>query len=120
MGRPTVITKNVINKLEEAFAFGCTDAEAALYANIAPSTLYKYQEVNTKFSERKEQLKMMPVLHARMAVVNAIKKDPHLALKYLERKKSDEFRIQKMTDNRSILSFPKPILSLKGNYFRKD
>lgn len=98
MARPTVMTPTVVRKLEEAFALGCTDLEASLYANIAPATLYNHQDKNPQFLERKEQLKMMPVLRARTALVKSLDKDPILALKYLERKKKDEFSPRREND----------------------
>ena len=108
MSRPTKMTKEVIGKLEEAFALGCTDIEATLFANIAPATLYKYQEANPEFSERKTQLKETPVLKARAAIIKAFEKSPELALKYLERKKKDEFSLRR--ENEVSLIQPVPIL----------
>lgn len=91
-GRPTVITKQVLQKLEYAFSIGCSDKEACIYADIASSTLYKYCQDNEEFSERKELLKDKPVLAARMAVVKAIEAgDTKMAWNYLERKRSEEF-----------------------------
>lgn len=90
MGRPTVVTPEVLRKLEEAFALGCTDLEACLYADIASSTFYDYQKAHPDFLDRKLELKETPVLKARTTVVNNLH-DPDLALKYLERKKKDEF-----------------------------
>lgn len=94
MPRPTVMTPEVIDKLEEAFAWGCTDIEACLHAGIARQTLYKYQEVHPEFIDRKEAIKNTPYLLARGAVIKAFKKDPKLALSYLERKKKDEFSLR--------------------------
>lgn len=92
IGRPHAITSDVLQKVEYAFSIGCTDKEACLYANIAPSTLYKYCQDNTEFSERKELLKDKPVLAARMAVVKAIEAgDTKMAWSYLERKRPEEF-----------------------------
>jgi hypothetical protein len=98
MARPTKITPSVVNKLEQAFALGCTDLEASLYAHIAPATLYNYQDRNPEFLERKEQLKMNPVLKARKVVVESFSNNPELALKYLERKKKDEFSLRREND----------------------
>lgn len=95
MSRPTIMTTEVINKLEQAFALGCTDLEATLYANIAPATLYKYQEKNPAFVERKTQLKETPILMARTTVINSLSSNPDLALKFLERRKKDEFSLRK-------------------------
>jgi hypothetical protein len=91
-GRPSIFTKEVLQKLEYAFSIGCSDREACLYADIASSTLYKYCQDNEEFSERKELLKDKPVLAARMAVVKAIEAgDTKMAWNYLERKRSEEF-----------------------------
>lgn len=81
----------MVKKLEEAFAIGCTDKEACLYADISERTLYTYQEKHPEFAQRKELLKEKPVLTARNTVVRSLQTDPDIALKYLERKKSDEF-----------------------------
>lgn len=99
LGRPTVMTEGVIQKLEEAFAWGCTDIEACLWANIDSRTLYKYQEKNPEFVRRKEGLKDTPVMLARKAVVNAIRNgDRTTAMQYLERKKKDEFSTKTESD----------------------
>lgn len=92
MGRPAAVDRDALRKLEYAFSIGCTDKEACIYADIAPSTLYKYSEDHAEFSERKELLKDKPVLAARMAVVKAIEAgDTKIAWNYLERKRSEEF-----------------------------
>jgi hypothetical protein len=89
-GRPTVMTEVVLAKLEEAYAWDCTDEEACFFAGIDPATLYRHQEKYPEFCDRKKALKQRPVLKARRTVVDALD-DPHMALKYLERKKKDEF-----------------------------
>lgn len=90
-GRPTKMTQGVINKLEYAFALGCTDLEACFYADIKPETLYNYQATYPDFVQRKEMLKQKPVLQARESLIKGIQTDPELALKYLERKLKKEF-----------------------------
>jgi hypothetical protein len=91
VGRPTVITEEVLRKLDEAFAMGCTDLEACLYADISKTALYDYQLEHPEFAERKELLKENPILLARRSVVEALAEDPDLSLRFLERKKKDEF-----------------------------
>lgn len=109
-GRKTIMTQEVIEKLEEAFAWGCTDKEACLWADIAPATLYKYQDRHPEFVERKEALKDRPVLLARKTVVRAIERgDRTVAMQYLERKKKDEFST-KTEQDLSVKELPKPIL----------
>lgn len=67
-GRPTKMTHELIAKLEHAWSMGCSDSEACLYADIVPSTLYRYCESNPEFSERKEMLKSRIVFKARKAM----------------------------------------------------
>lgn len=93
-GRPTKMTPETLSKLEQAFLMGCTDLEACLYAYISKSTLYDYQNANPQFLERKESLKQNPVLKARKSVVDSLDDNPELAMKFLERKKKDEFSLK--------------------------
>jgi hypothetical protein len=95
-GRKLKMDRLTLGKLREAFLLGCTDREACLYADINPDTLYEYQKQNPKYSDQKEQYKSNPVLIARESVVTGLKSDPNLALKYLERKKSDEFSLRQV------------------------
>ncbi len=90
VGRPAIVTEDVLRKLEEAFAMGCTDKEACLYANIGQTTFYAYQGDNLEFLKRKDELKETPVLRARTTILNNLK-DPDTAKWFLERKKKDEF-----------------------------
>lgn len=89
-GRPTVMTDEVIRKLEEVFALGGTDLEACLFADISKSTLYDYQVANPAFVERKEKLKEQPILKARQTVVKSLD-NSQSAQWYLERKRKVEF-----------------------------
>ncbi len=91
MGRATIMTPEIIAKLEHAFLLGCTDLEACFYANIGKTTLYNYQEENPDFVERKELLKNNPIFIARTSVVREMETSGDLALKYLERKLKNEF-----------------------------
>lgn len=97
-GRPSVITPEVLRKLEEAFAIGASDLEACFYADISKTALYEYQERNPKFTERKAKLKERPVLMARQSVVKAIESDVLTARWFLERKRKSEFAVKTETD----------------------
>lgn len=90
-GRATVMTPVVLAKLEEAFAWGCSDVEACLWAGIATKTMYLYQEKHPEFLQRKQELKETPILLARQSVIKGVKRDPKIALDFLSRKKKDEF-----------------------------
>lgn len=87
VGRPTVMTPEVVHKLESAFMLGCTDEEACLAADISKQTLYNYQEKNPEFIDRKETLKSNPVYKARKVILNALDEgDVLTANKVIERK----------------------------------
>jgi hypothetical protein len=91
-GRPSVITEDILRKLEEAFSVGATDIEACFLANISKTTLYDYQKKNSEFTERKEALKDMLKYQARVNVSKEINKGNLEASRwYLERKAKEEF-----------------------------
>lgn len=89
-GRPPVIDDLKLKKLEEAFATGCTDEEACSYADIAPKTLYNYQNANPEFLQRKELLKQKPFLKARKTIMNSLD-SVQGAQWFAERKMKNEF-----------------------------
>lgn len=91
-GRPTIMTPELVNKLETAFSMGCTDLEACLFANISKQTLYNYQDKNPEFVDRKAMLKEKLILKARSVIAESLnKKDENTAKWYLERKAKNEF-----------------------------
>lgn len=104
-GRPTKMDALTVKKLEEAFALGCTDLEACLYADISKQTLYNYQDLNPEFIDRKEKLKENPVLLARQSVINGMQEDSKLAFDYLKNKKSEEFSTKQKIDADVTVSF---------------
>ncbi len=92
LGRPTVMTLDTLQKLEDAFSIGATDREACLIANISSQSLYNFQKENPDYIERKEKLKDMPKYKARMNIVEAINaKNLSVSQWYAERKAKDEF-----------------------------
>ena len=98
-GRPTVMTDEVILKLEEAFIVGCTDLEACCYADVSKSSLYKYCEENPEFSERKETLKNQPVMKARFIIKDSLNEgDLTTANKVIDRKEG-----QKITQETTVI-----------------
>jgi len=91
-GRPTVMTKETMDKIEIAFSNGATDREACFIAGISQQTLYDYQTRFPEFIERKESLKDMPKYQARHNIVKAIYDgDKQQSNWYLERKVKNEF-----------------------------
>lgn len=94
-GRPTIMTPDIIDKLEQAFSLGASDLEACLHAGIGKSTLYNYQNQNPSFVERKELLKDKLILKSRAVLAAALgNNDKQTAQWYLERKRKEEFSVR--------------------------
>jgi hypothetical protein len=55
--RPTVMTPEVVRKLEEAFTMDCTDEEACAFAGIGLRTYYDHRAADEDFSQRMERAK---------------------------------------------------------------
>lgn len=92
VGRPTVMTEAILDKLELLFSLGATDEMACSIANIHPATLYNYQQDNPEFVERKKSLKDMVTWQAKANIANKINKgDITQSNWWLERKAKDEF-----------------------------
>lgn len=95
IGRPTVFDDITLQKLEYGFAHGLSDAQACLYAGIAPSSLYNYQRQNPDFLERKELLKDSITMRAKLNVAGKINEgDTQQSQWWLERKAKDEFSVR--------------------------
>jgi len=91
VGRPTKITKDILNKLEQAFAYCYTDEEACLYVDISPRTLYNYQDKNPEFVQRKELLRKTPNLHAKEVLVKNIDNNLDQSRWWAKNKMGSEF-----------------------------
>ena len=75
--------------LIDGFAKGFTDAEACEAAGISRATLFRYCELNPEFQDRKENLKLNPVITAKSTVVEKLKGDVGVAFKYLQHRSED-------------------------------
>lgn len=87
--------KLIISKLEQAWANGCSDREAALFAEISLASLNRYIVENPEIKTRRDLLKDTPVLLARSTIVKAIKENPSDAWRYLKIKRRKEFAEEK-------------------------
>jgi hypothetical protein len=94
--------KIVIQKLEQAWARDLSDKSASAYADISAAALCDYLKKHPKLSERRSRLKEHPVLAATETVIRAIKIDPEMAFKYLERKRPDEFAPRSKIENTNL------------------
>ncbi len=91
-GRPRAITAAVLDKIDYAFSLGCTIKEAALYADISESCLYKYLSENPDYKERADMLRCTPVLKAKKCLLDDIENGDGVAARWLlERRASDEY-----------------------------
>jgi hypothetical protein len=88
VGRPEKINDDILAKLEAAFKVGANDTEACEYAEIDPSTLYRYQQRNEEFCNKKKGWKSRPTLKAKMTVYKNLD-DPKIALDYLKLRDDD-------------------------------
>lgn len=98
--KPKLDNPETVRKLEEAFALDCSIDEACFYANISKPTYYDLIKYKPNYLTRFESLRNKPVLMARQEVVKGFKWNPDLALKYLERKRKDEFSTKQEVDNK--------------------
>ena len=99
VGRPTVMTEDVVQKLEYGFMKGLNDTEACVYAGISRQALYDYCNRNPSFADRKEELKKKPSTKAKLNIVEAIEAgDTDLSKWYLERRNKDEFSLKQEID----------------------
>jgi hypothetical protein len=92
VGRPEKVDDYILQKLEDAFARGCTNREACLFADLPERTFYDYKQENPEFSHRIDELREAPMLKARFNITQAIAEgDIQVSQWYAERKKKSEF-----------------------------
>lgn len=102
-GRKSVITPEILAKLEQAFKLGECDEDACDYAGIGTTALYNYQLSNPKFTEQKRAWKKNPTHKARLTMFRNLD-DPKWASWWLERKEKDEFSTMQKVDNAVTLN----------------
>lgn len=100
VGRPTVMTEVMLEKLEAAFSIGASDREASAHAGINPQTYYNYCAEHPEFLERVDTLKEKLPLKAKSELAKLINDgDKNTVLWYLERKKRNEFSLKTEIDH---------------------
>ena len=90
VGRPTIMTPEVVIKLEQAFSIGADVSAACFYANISRQTYYEFINKNPEYADRFEMLREKPVLQAYQTVMSKMN-ETDTAKWYLERKRKMEF-----------------------------
>lgn len=92
MGRPTVVDEAVVAKLLDAFAIGCTDAQACAYANISEATYYRHLNSNRTFESEVISAKQYPHILAKSTVVESMRSgNGKLALDWLKLREPENF-----------------------------
>lgn len=89
-GSPVNI-EDYLTKLKPFLEVGCSLHEACINAIVPYSTMLDYIKADDEVRDNIERMKNQPLYIARKSVVDKMEFDGDLALKYLERKKKDEF-----------------------------
>jgi hypothetical protein len=105
LGRPPVITPDVVLKLETAFARGLNITEACLFAGIARNTYYEYLKENKDFSDKLEELQENVKMHAKVNIADKIidGKDVNTSQWLLERRDPD-FKPKQESDHKGQIT----------------
>ncbi len=90
VGRTSKLTPEVVTKLEEASAVRSSIKEACFYAGISKQTYFRWMKENPELSDRLEDLRQKPFLHARRTIISRLD-DVNVAFKFLEKEKPDEY-----------------------------
>lgn len=90
-GRPSVMTAEIVRKLEVSFAYDATVEEACLDAGISTRTYYDFLAKYPEFAQRVEALRNAPFYVIRKKVIAESEHNAEMGLKFLERKKKMEF-----------------------------
>jgi hypothetical protein len=91
-GRPKVITKDTVRKLEDAFKVGFSVSEACLASGISRATYYDHRASDEAFSDKMELAKTWMNIRAKHVVTKAIDDGNLNAAKWwLEHRARSEF-----------------------------
>jgi len=80
-----------LTNIQPYLEVGCSLYEACLHALVPYTTVVDYQNNDEEIRKKIERMGNVPILKARQSVVGDMETNSELALKYLERKKKDEF-----------------------------
>lgn len=92
LGRPTVMTPEVIEKIEEELKNGATLQQAAFLADISLKTLYNYFKDYPDYKERCNLLQNLVSYRARKNIKEKIEKGDIETSKYWLDRKDKEFK----------------------------
>ena len=101
-GRPTVMTPEVIAKIEEELKNGATLAQSAFLAGISLKTIYNYFGENPDFKERCELLQGLVAYRARVNIKNKIETGDIDTSKYWLDRKDKDFKPKSEQDHTTL------------------
>jgi hypothetical protein len=78
----------------EAIEAGAEIYEACVYSKIKSKEYIAHCNANPGWAEEIAKLNILPIVEGRISLRKGVKCSPSLALKYLERKKKDEFSLR--------------------------
>jgi hypothetical protein len=92
-GRPTVMTPEVMRKLEQAFTIDCSIEEACSFAGIGTTSFFEYQRKHPEYTEVVQSYRNRLAIRARQALAKTIDEAKN-AQWWLERKRRAEFAMR--------------------------
>jgi hypothetical protein len=99
VGRPTVITSDIVRKLETAFQDGFSVSEACLTFGISRTAYYERNATDREFMDKMELARTYVSIRAKKTVIHAINEgDLSTAKWWLERKARNEFSLRAVND----------------------
>lgn len=95
VGRPALITENVVNKIKEGFSQGFSVDNTCIWANISKQTFYDYCKKHPEFLDYCKSLQKKPLIKSILVINKALNDgDISTAKWYAERKAKDEFSLR--------------------------
>lgn len=95
VGRPTLMTPDVIAKLKEGFSQGFNIANACIWADISTDVYFDYCRIHPKFAVLCKSLQKKPLIKSILVINKALNEgDVSTAKWYAERKAKDEFSLR--------------------------
>lgn len=98
-GRPRANIEQYLTNIQPYLEVGCSLYEACLHGCVPYTTVIDYQKNDDEIRKKIERMSNVPILTARQSVVGSMAENAELALKYLERKKKDEFSLKTEVDS---------------------
>jgi hypothetical protein len=109
VGRPTLYSEEMVNKLESIFKIGGTVEQALSYAGISKETYYNWTEKHPEFLTKMQSARIYADIVAKNIVVDSMikDKDVNTAKWWLEKR---EFKQIQQNNTQVNIQAPKPIL----------